>query len=220
MLLVLLLAVFTQSKVGCHNPRYRKELRSLSQAEWNKVKVALNELKRRGILRKYSEMHTQFFSRFHNNVYFLSWHRQFIWNLEEEMRKVDNTVTLPYWNWAQDADSLKWNFDQTQVWSDEYLGSVGQNSCIKGGPFDYNFVNYPFKHCISRRLRRDILPSGGSTVASIVATPYGVEYFSKLIENGPHALFHMHVGGDMGVSYSTNDIAFYFHHTFIDYVLF
>ena len=220
MLFLVLLAVFAQVKVGCSNPRIRKEIRSLSAQEWQKVKNAMHEMKKRGIMRKFSTIHNQFFSRFHNNVYFLSWHREFIWNFEQEMRKIDSSVTLPYWNWARDADQLKWNFDKTEVWSNKYLGTVSPNTCIKGGIFDYNVVNYPFKHCISRRLRRDILPSGGSTVASIVATPYGIEYFSKLIESGPHALFHMHIGGDMGVGYSTNDIVFYFHHAFIDYVIF
>eukprot|EP00835_Amoeboradix_gromovi_P000961 NODE_36_length_31474_cov_0.342438.p17 type:complete len:233 gc:universal NODE_36_length_31474_cov_0.342438:30153-29455(-) len=220
MLLLMIALIFAQFKVGCNNPRIRKEIRELSKQEWSTVKRVVNQLKKNGVFRRFAEIHHSFFSRFHNNVYFMPWHRQFIYNFETEMRKIDANVTLPYWNWAKDADKLKWNFDKTEIFSDYYLGSVGPDRCVKGGPFDYNIVNYPFRHCISRRLRRDILPSGGGVIANIVATPNGVEYFGKLLENGPHALFHMHLGGDMGVSYSNNDFAFYVHHTFSDYVIY
>eukprot|EP00834_Sanchytrium_tribonematis_P007079 NODE_590_length_5625_cov_0.852515.p5 type:complete len:222 gc:universal NODE_590_length_5625_cov_0.852515:5395-4730(-) len=202
-MLLLIVILIAQVKVGCSNPRIRKEIRSLSKPEWQKVKKVFNVMKERGIMRKYSEMHSKFFSRFHNNMYFLYWHREFLYNFENEMIKIDKTVTLPYWNWAKDSDKLKWNFDKNNLFTDEYLGTVDRNGCVKGGVFEYNTVGYPFKHCISRRYRKDILPSGTSTIASIIATPYGIEYFSKLLENGPHVLLHMHFGGDMGVSYST-----------------
>ena len=220
MIFILLYCIFAQVKVPCANPTIRKEIRSLTSMEWGKVKRVFSIMKIQGTLRKYSQMHNSYFSRMHNNVYFAYWHRELLWRFEQDMKRIDSTVTLPYWNWSLDADKYKWNFDKTEIWTSHYLGYT-QNRCVKGGPFGINnYVDYPFRHCISRNLRRDILPSGGSTLAAIIATPYGIEYFSKLLESGPHILFHLHVGGDMGVGYSSNDIVFYLHHAFIDYVIY
>ena len=36
----------------------------------------------------------------HNNTGFLSWHRKYLIAMEDALRTIHNTVTLPYWNWS------------------------------------------------------------------------------------------------------------------------
>ena len=41
-----------------------------------------------------------------NQAFFLPWHRWFILAFENLLRKVDCKVTVPYWDWSAEAQTL------------------------------------------------------------------------------------------------------------------
>src|SRR6202035_3165099 len=38
---------------------------------------------------------------------FLTWHRAYLYNFELQLQEYDKTVTLPYWNWPDDAQNVQ-----------------------------------------------------------------------------------------------------------------
>ncbi|KXN69930.1 Di-copper centre-containing protein, partial [Conidiobolus coronatus NRRL 28638] len=47
-----------------------------------------------------SNMHVQYYPQVHSSPLFLGWHRQFLYDLESALRKIDETVRIPYWDWT------------------------------------------------------------------------------------------------------------------------
>jgi tyrosinase len=63
---------------------------------------------------------------------FLPWHRQFLLLLEEQLRTVDPSIAIPYWDWTVD------NTPDSYVWSDDFMGGNGdptQGYVVTTGPF-------------------------------------------------------------------------------------
>jgi tyrosinase len=63
---------------------------------------------------------------------FLPWHRQFLLLFEEQLRSVDPTVSLPYWDWTVDSGT------DSYVWADDFMGGNGdpaQGYVVTTGPF-------------------------------------------------------------------------------------
>ena len=44
--------------------------------------------------------HTANFKKLHNKEQFLPWHRLYLLNMENLLRRVDARVTVPYWDWS------------------------------------------------------------------------------------------------------------------------
>jgi len=82
-------------------------------------------------------IHERLFSNgIHNRNYFLPWHRWYILAYENILRKVDCRVTVPYWDWSLDSQSLfasdVWNSDLCKYIG---LGGNGNPRCVTTGPF-------------------------------------------------------------------------------------
>lgn len=58
----------------------------------------------------------------HRGPAFLPWHRYFLLMLESELRKVDDSVTIPYWDWTQEP-----SYTNSPVWVDDFLGGNGDS---------------------------------------------------------------------------------------------
>ena len=54
----------------------------------------------------------------HNNAAFLSWHREYIRRIEEELRLVSDNpeLTVPYWDWTDHSGTLN------EIFADTFLG--------------------------------------------------------------------------------------------------
>ncbi len=130
------------------------------------------------------------------------------------MLKIDRTVVMPYWDWSQYDHP-----DDDPIW--RTFRRPGSNVCLNDEVYDNHQFRTPNPHCLTR--------GSGQTTANFFKDPY-IKYlfksstsfqdFSSKIENG-HNLVHNYVGGDMGLlSSSPNDILFYLHHGFVDYLIF
>ncbi len=68
----------------------------------------------------------------HMGPAFLPWHRAFLMLFEEQLRGVDPSVTLPYWDWTVD------NQPDSAIWQDDLMGGDGDpddNYAVNSGPF-------------------------------------------------------------------------------------
>ncbi|AFZ33415.1 Monophenol monooxygenase (plasmid) [Gloeocapsa sp. PCC 7428] len=59
----------------------------------------------------------------HSQPAFLPWHRQFLWQFEQELQKIDPTVTIPYWDWT-DTQALE------AILQPDFLGNSGQGVTV------------------------------------------------------------------------------------------
>ena len=65
---------------------------------------------------------------------FLPWHRYYLHRFERQLQRSVPGVTIPYWDWTQDADDPF----NSPIWADDFMGGNGDpedNNIVKTGPF-------------------------------------------------------------------------------------
>ncbi|AZJ20061.1 tyrosinase [Bacillus wiedmannii bv. thuringiensis] len=139
--------------------RIRKSVRSLSSEEKKAFVEALLSLKKNGRYDEYVHWHHAVMeptvlpneprdARYRNGAHrgpaFLPWHREFLMQVEADLQKIDSAITIPYWNWTEDAELP----DPTKapIWSDDFMGGNGVESegwRVESGPFAFKNGNWP-----------------------------------------------------------------------------
>jgi tyrosinase len=132
----------------------RKSVTSMSPAEKSTLVGALLELKRRGEYDKYVHWHhhvmiptvlpyeprdANYRNGAHRGPAFLPWHREFLMQLEQELRTIDPAVFIPYWDWTQDAKLP--DPAVAPVWGIDLMGGNGLESDewrVQAGPFAHS----------------------------------------------------------------------------------
>lgn len=79
-------------------------------------------------------MHTNQFGNIHNSRQFLAWHRWYLLQIENILRKVDPIVTVPYWDWSlwSGAPWLNQVFICAPVW--KHIKTIFSGSVVKAWP--------------------------------------------------------------------------------------
>lgn len=133
--------------------KVRKNLRDLTSTEKQNYIKAVKALKgsitrftRRSIYDEYVLWHSLatvrsdpseprgFRNAAHGGPVFLPWHRYYLYRFERQLQKIVPNVTIPYWDWAQDADDPF----NSPIWADDFMGGNGDpqdNNLVKTGPF-------------------------------------------------------------------------------------
>jgi tyrosinase len=178
----------------------------------------------------------------HLSAAFGPWHRVLLAHFEAELRAIDSSVTLPFWDWT-DPDSTN------AVFADDFLGSDGRDSDgqVMDGPFAFSKGNWRVvvkdddsnPDFLARSLGADpsatALPDKVQDQDPVMAltdyddTPWYDDMrtapaqrarvdqlFRFRLEYDLHNLVHRYVGGDMGLAASPNDPVFWLHHCNID----
>ena len=173
-------------------------------------------LKQNGIYDNFTRQHgaSQTFFQFHKNALFLPWHRWFVSQLEDAIRRDNPCFAMPYWDWSADAaDPLG-----SAMWS--LIGEANTHGgCLQTGPF-VDFRGALDGECI----RRDANVSHAhlftvDELATLVSVNQSFLNFSHILENTAHAMPHLLVAHQMSSMPSPDDPLFYFHHAFTDIVL-
>jgi hypothetical protein len=202
-----LLIISTLANLDC---RIRRDIYTLNKIELETLIRGFKWLYREGVLEKLSNKHYSLQKVIHGCAQFLPFHNTFIYDLETELMRYNNTITLPYWNWTIYAH---------QPIKDPVLRFFGDysNKRIKNCVTTGNFANWTFNgNCFKREFYND---SGHhpmwSTISHLV---YSTDSFSTMAQNLErlHAFLHIWVSGDMKSHHSPNDPLFYLHHTFVD----
>lgn len=85
--------------------RIRREVRDLSSTELARFVNAIRRLHETqdgsnpwSVFEKFAKQHNDYAGLNHNSATFFPYHRKMLADFEEELMKVDPSVTLPYWN--------------------------------------------------------------------------------------------------------------------------
>jgi tyrosinase len=222
----------------------RRDVYSLSQAEWDRLAAALNILKASGVYDDFTRRHQLAMNQrtlfpgetgtqrnvAHRGPSFLPWHRQFIRELELQLQAVDPVeplLELPYWAWEREGAGWRtapfWNLVGGN-------GTSTQGYRVTSGPFAgwtsiiFNSTTGAFtpRAGLIRRFKTtgSMPVFGGQSVTTYDVSPWNersslARSFRRSMEN-PHNTVHTNIGGDMGAGTSPNDPVFFFHHANCD----
>lgn len=177
----------------------------------------------------------------HAGPAFLPWHRFMLALFEAHLQRVlnDDSVSLPYWDWAADGDIDPDEQRTAPIWAEDAMG--GDGTPVASGPFggtsswrvriesdpDAGF------RAVNRGLNRQFnrqrgLPRRSELASVLQLTPYdnppwdrNSPSFRNALEGWTdrpqfHNLVHVWVGGDMAYATSPNDPVFFLHHCNVD----
>jgi tyrosinase len=228
----------------------RKDVSTLTLSERRRFVDALLEVKRRGEYDQFVRTHIEYYRSdgepglrvAHMAPSFLPWHRRFLLDLEEALRRVDDSVTLPYWDWTRDRTTT------SVPWTEDLLGGTGRQSDrqVMTGPFAYRNGKWPIEVGITDTefLTRDLsrwrepiaLPTAADVEQALGDPVYdtvpwdstSVKGFRNKLEGWgtgrgavswrTHNRVHRWVGGQMLSGASVNDPVFWLHHAYVDLV--
>lgn len=167
-------------------------------------------------------------------------HRLFIRILEIAMQTFSENygLAMPYWDWTVDAE-LPNGPTSSVIWTDLYLGAVDADGNVTTGPFcsvrsptcpspRWILPTYLSGPTLSRSLGvlSDILPTKNDVQTIMQEIVYDAPPYSNVSSGFRNALegwlgtghnaVHSFVGGHMAFPSSSNDPAFWVHHTFCD----
>ncbi|MCY3823202.1 MAG: tyrosinase family protein [Nitrospinae bacterium] len=171
---------------------------NVSFERWNDFRNAVNDMINNGTYGELAKIHAnmqhRMHGRWHGNVgvqRFLPWHRAYLIAFERELRKIDDTLSLPYWDWENDEGRLDGFVNFLAIASRRNTGQPL-------GPGNRRWF-------FNSQQAQDLENSNISYLS-----------FSQDLEVWPHNVGHSWVGGDMATMSSPNDIAFWLHHAAID----
>lgn len=222
----------------------RRSIYSLTPAEVTRLVNAINTMRANGTYNTFMQRHMNSMMTLtpandsttqrnvaHRGPAFLPWHRAFIWEFEQELRRIDPTVSLPYWPFEEETAG-----QLPRVFSANYFGGDGntaQSDRVTDGPFaSWNIV---------RRIGRQQggqqnLPTQANIAAIMNLTNYDSAPYSEsstgfrpAIEGwtgnanapwGVHNGVHAYIGGDMAAETMdvnvVNDPIFFLMHANVD----
>lgn len=137
----------------------RKSIAALTKDEKATFINSLLELKRRGEYDKYVHWHhhvmiptvlpheprdANYRNGAHRGPGFLPWHREFLMQLETELRSIAPAAFIPYWDWTADAKLA--DPATGPMWAADFMGGNGLESDewrVQDGPFAHHDGNWP-----------------------------------------------------------------------------
>ena len=182
---------------------------------WDELKAAVDEMAREGIYEELVDIHavrdptnTQMgLHRMHGRAgevgkhRFLPWHRAYLIMFERELRKINEDLSIPYWDWDDDGGRL--------IGFKDYLPGIPGRRSRKLG-FGENGKRNSYSNDIGWFSSYD-------WTRSLEALTESYASFTDKLEKNPHNIGHNWVGGNMAdVQYSPRDIAFWLHHAAVD----
>lgn len=93
----------------------RKNQKDLTEQERERFKTAYTALIDEGFMTIHVGHHADMSHQMHGGMSgeigyqrFLPWHRIYLWILEQELQRVDSSVSIPYWKWTVDQEFPSW----------------------------------------------------------------------------------------------------------------
>ncbi|XP_045194592.2 putative tyrosinase-like protein tyr-3 [Mercenaria mercenaria] len=111
--------------------RQRREYRQLNDLEREKLHRSFQILYDEGTIHRYGKLYGLAYTTVRKSPAFLGFQRVFLLAFEEELRRIDNTVSLPYWDFTIDTEMD--NPVNSILWSRKYFGNG--NGRVKTGDF-------------------------------------------------------------------------------------
>jgi tyrosinase len=218
----------------------RRNIVSLSSAQRAALVNAFLTLKARGRYDPYVRLHIDRQNTDvdggvrigHRSPSFLPWHRELLRRFEADLKSIDASVDLPYWDWTT-ARTIG-----AAPWTPDLLGGPGRSGDLQvtSGPFAYASGRWTINTSVDGRpfLWREMATSGwtlptAADVANVQAVslydsaPWDAGSNTGMRNNSEghrgvnlHNRVHPWVGGAMSTAAAPNDPVFWFHHCQID----
>jgi len=160
-------------------------------------------------------LHSTLFSQgIHGTHQFLAWHRWWLWEAENILRRVHPCITIPYWDWEMEAAN-PWTSNVWQT-STSYYGGNSNGGCVSNGAFQS-----PWMTAGGQCLRRNFDSNPGiadliDIQTQVLSVPHSNWNLFRLrmesIHNTPHCAIH----GTMCSSRAGESPDFLLHHNNID----
>ncbi|KAI8055753.1 hypothetical protein BDF22DRAFT_741041 [Syncephalis plumigaleata] len=207
---------------GCSKVVQRREIRTLSHQERRTYFDAIKLLQSGPsptLYDNYTIRHFRPANFTHGFPQFLPWHRAYILEFENDLRKIDDSIALAYWDWSYDSQAP----ELSPIWRPDWFGGNGRetDNCVIDGSFVGWSPFYPEPHCLRRRWdNNDTISAYYSPemLQAIKNNAMEFDEFRRQFEAPPHNQVHISIGGEMPTLYSPNDPVFWGHHSFIDKV--
>ncbi len=204
--------------------RVRKEVRDLTREEWMDYKQGLREMQKSGDYDKLAATHVKAFASIHGNYVFAQWHRLYLFEFEDTLRKYTKNplATIPYY--AAWEDSYKYGattIDKSPIFGMYFGAGSGKGECVEATEdtvFYSGKTSIGGNHCITRSYDHNKGISGRDSIETLYKSSSTFEQFSDLLQVGYHAETHLFMNGDMAQHWSVNDPVFYSHHCGVDYL--
>ncbi|KAI9225790.1 MAG: hypothetical protein DHS80DRAFT_8480, partial [Piptocephalis tieghemiana] len=203
---------------SCGQVLPRKEVRDLSQSEWDAYVTAVKRIMDSGEYARYVAIHNDNRQTIHYNAIFLVWHRAMLFMYEQALNSGGSgSIRIPYWDEGYDSQAPA----LSDVLSDAYYGSNGSGSkmCVQDGAFADWAPPVPGDGCITRRYDNGKSITAFHGVEQMEALISSAESYADLVEllTPLHDTVHNNVGGLMrNVGNSPGDPLFYAHHAYYD----
>ncbi len=181
----------------------------------------------------------------HGAPAFYTWHRELLRHFETDLRSIDSTVSIPYWDWTTE------NGTGAPIWEAAYLGTNGTAAATNHGKvmdgrfaFDAGDWTIHVKDAPSnpdylrRRFGEDTTATALPTAMQLTSTlswpDYDLSPWDDMLRPDPavnpvpwrnfrdfgelvlHNLVHRWCGGTMALATSPNDPIFWLHHCNLD----
>ena len=186
----------------------------------NTIKIASTDSRYKAEYDRLLTSHRKLFpSDIHEQVNFLPWHRWFILQYENLLRRIDCTVTVAYWDWSL-VSGTAWRGEQQDVWftGDSGYGGNGVTPCVRTGPFReavWRLVPSAGSVCLARQFSGR--PPDSIAVQQVLNTPAtNFSYFEVALRGNLHDTVHCLVGATMCSDDAASAPEFFLHHGFID----
>lgn len=186
-------------KTASSDPRYKSDYDTLLTIHTNLFRTSIHELE-----------------------HFLPWHRWFILEYENLLRRVDCRFTVTYWDYTM-APSNPWRAQPGDVWysGDSGFGGDGvrPSGCVQTGPFregEFFLVPSAKSRCLSREFNAK--PVGPSHIKKLLETEDFLDFENtwRLVH---HANIHcLHIGGTSCTMDSVSAPEFILIHGYVDKV--
>ena len=201
--------------------RVRKDWRSMTQTERcryiNALVTASTQPQWKPCYDSLVNLHTNFFgSGIHGTTFFLPWHRWYLLQLENLLRRINCRITVPYWDWS--LESQGWQ--NSIIWNAVCgFGGNGDQSTngrlVTTGPFRWQIWTQPNGARLSRSFN-NVLPDCAAVALAQRMTVNQFQTWHNQIELNFHNSVHCNIGGTMCTTAASNDPIFFLHHGFID----
>ncbi|KAJ1902365.1 hypothetical protein LPJ66_000125 [Kickxella alabastrina] len=206
-----------ETLTACTNIAVRKEVRSLTSAEWSAYTEAAKAAYNDKWIDWFGYLHDRIAMPIHGNSMFLVYHRALTRDYEKILRGYNPSVSVPYWNSMVDYQKP----DTSAVLSNTGVGGNGQGDggCVNTGFASTWEYSYPSKHCLRRKYNNGTGISSWYSpefVTHILQSSVKYSDICAGLENSVHGVVHLSLAGEMDTMYSPEDPAFWIHHANID----
>ncbi|XP_028398036.1 uncharacterized protein LOC114521714 [Dendronephthya gigantea] len=205
--------------------RIRKEFTTMSYGERKRFVRAYKFVSTHQPFKRRFEylvgLHQRLFKKVHVEKQFFPWHRWYLLQFENLLRRVDPRITLPYWDWSIRSQRL-WETGRKSVWNNYPWGlggnGTGMFSCVDTGPFSKRTWRLAPKSgggCLRRNFIGR-MPSVVTVHRTLRYTAKQFKIFEDQIREFYHNELHCCIQGTMELPSASNTPEFLLHHTFMD----